>query len=84
MAPNEGRARLDLKPVKGGEVAIPAAAELLAGSACQTRCAGRSVHAGHATRGAASRQAEEPAAKAGREVKAIDLDRTIKLFARAA
>ena len=30
MSPNEGRAKLDLKPVKGGEVAVSAATELFA------------------------------------------------------
>ena len=71
MSPNEGRAKFDLKPVDGRQVAIPSAAELLARGAGQARRAGRSVQAGNATnaatatggRGQAGRRSRTSAAK---------------------
>ena len=54
MAPNEGRAKLDLKPVEGGESPYLQQQNYLAGGARQARRAGRSVRARKAASTAAA------------------------------
>ena len=54
MSPNEGRAKLDLKPVKGGKSPYLQQQNYQPRGAGQARRAGRSVQAGNATSTAAT------------------------------
>jgi len=82
MAPNEGRSKLDLKPVDGGE--SPYLQEQNYSLAALAKRDAQADPWAPKTPALPVPTADEPAAKPAEEVKAINLDRTIKLFARAA
>jgi HK97 family phage portal protein len=82
MSPNEGRGKLDLKPVDGGE--SPYLQQQNYSLAALAKRDAQEDPFKPNTPALPTPTADEPAAEPAEEVKAINLDRTIKLFARAA